>query len=94
MQLLEAGLNFCLFLFLHRALVKGRLRGHLLQIYLIAYSCCRFGLEFLRGDVYRGMLLGLSTSQWLALLILLGAGISLLLDFQKSRKNAAPTEAA
>ena len=35
----------------------------------------RFCLEWLRGDTVRGIWLGLSTSQWISLLILLGLAV-------------------
>lgn len=43
----------------------------LLKIYLILYAVVRFADEFLRGDMVRGIYFGLSTSQWISLLILL-----------------------
>ena len=45
--------------------------GILLPLYLMAYSAGRFVLEFFRGDEKRGAFLIFSTSQWIALLILL-----------------------
>lgn len=47
-------------------------RGVPLGIYTLAYPVIRFVLEFFRGDRERGILLGLSTSQWVSLLLLLG----------------------
>ena len=72
-QLLEAGLNlllsvaiyvlFCYFWQKWRA-------GSFIRIYFAAYALIRFFDEFLRGDTYRGIWLGLSTSQWISLGIL------------------------
>lgn len=45
------------------------------EIYLAAYACIRFLLEFLRGDSARGHWGWLSTSQWISLLILLAVGV-------------------
>ena len=39
----------------------------LLRIYMVSYAVCRFLLEFLRGDEIRGHFLCFSTSQWIAL---------------------------
>ena len=39
--------------------------------YLIAYSIIRFVIEFYRGDAERGIIFGLSTSQWICVFILL-----------------------
>ena len=82
-QLLEALINLVLFLFLFFYAKKPRKDGSLLGIYLICYSVIRFSLEFLRGDVERGILLGISTSQWISL-FLIPLGIFLL---KKGRKQ-------
>lgn len=71
-QLVEMVLNFGLFLLLLSWLRKGKYKGKLLQWYLLIYPVYRFILEFFRGDDYRGFLFGLSTSQLISLLILLG----------------------
>lgn len=69
-QLIEAGFNFILFLVLYFYVKKKPRSGRALGIYVIAYSIARFSLEFLRGDVYRGGFLWLSTSQWISLLMI------------------------
>lgn len=66
-QLVEAGWNLILFFLLAKLQARGKQR--LLPLYLLLYAPVRFALEFLRGDAYRGFLLGLSTSQWISLLI-------------------------
>lgn len=77
-QLLEAAINFLLFLVLFTyAKKKVRKDGCMLGIYFICYAIIRFSLEFLRGDVERGILFGVSTSQWISL-ILIPIGIWLL----------------
>ena len=68
-QLVEAGFNLLLFFLLNALLNKGKCKGKLLSIYLGLYSVARFTLEFFRGDEIRGFLFGLSTSQWISLLI-------------------------
>ena len=77
-QLLEAGLNFimCGVLFFLMKKTK-RKTGQLLGIYLVYYTIARFFLEFLRGDLIRGEVFGISTSQWISL-ILLPIGIILI----------------
>ncbi len=69
-QLLESILNLILFIFIYRYSRKVQPVGKTLGIYLVFYSIIRFLLEFLRGDVIRGFLLGLSTSQWISLILL------------------------
>lgn len=69
-QLLEAGINMSLFFVLFFYAKKPRKDGTLLGIYLICYAIIRFSLEFLRGDIERGILLHVSTSQWISLLLI------------------------
>lgn len=82
-QLLEAGLNFILFLCLFYYARKVRKSGSILGIYLICYAVMRFSLEFLRGDRGRGIFLGVSTSQWISLILI---PIGLYLVFRKIKK--------
>lgn len=77
-QLIEAVFNFALFAFLLIRFNKAKNRGVLLHFYLFAYPVFRFCIEFLRGDTYRGIWGGLSTSQWISLLLLLGNGFAFL----------------
>lgn len=73
-QLYEAGFEFVLFAVLWILLTKtARLRGRLLALYLLIYPVGRFILEFWRGDEYRGFLLGLSTSQFISVLMFAGS---------------------
>lgn len=77
-QLLESAINMILFIVLFAYGRKPRKPGSILGIYLIVYAIERFLLEFLRGDVERGVFFGVSTSQWVSL-ILLPIGIWLIL---------------
>jgi phosphatidylglycerol:prolipoprotein diacylglycerol transferase len=52
------------------------------------YAPMRFVLEFFRGDVARGFLFQLSTSQWISILILIAAVISLFVFRKKEREQA------
>ena len=70
-QLIESGFNLLLFLLLYILLRKGCFRRRLLWLYCSIYPAGRFVLEFFRGDTYRGIWLGLSTSQWISLILLL-----------------------
>lgn len=70
-QLFESILNLLLFVCL---MIYGRKRlskGKLLCIYLIAYAVIRFILEYFRYDAERGILLGISTSQWISILLVM-----------------------
>ncbi len=76
-QLIEAGANILVFIFLLWFTRKHR-RGFLtLFVYIVIYGVERFLIEFLRGDEIRGFLGFLSTSQWIsiALLVIGAAGI-------------------
>lgn len=69
-QLLEALINFILFIVLILIARKIHKSYSMFGLYLICYAIIRFSLEFLRGDVERGIVLGVSTSQWISLLLL------------------------
>lgn len=85
-QLVEAALLLVLFaVLLYLFLKKGRL-GLTTAVYILSYSVLRFLLEFLRGDGERGGWLGLSTSQWVSLLLLYGACFVLFLRMKKRTK--------
>ena len=88
-QLCEAAFNFALALVLYSLLKKQKLRGRLLHVYFFAYPVFRFLIEFLRGDESRGFWLGLSTSQWISLLLLLCNTAHLLLAGRRAGKKNA-----
>lgn len=92
-QLLEAAFNACLCLVLYSLFRKKKLEGRLLSAYLFAYPTFRFFDEFLRGDAYRGIWFGLSTSQWISLLLIaVNAGCLLYCYFRKKRACAVTAE--
>ena len=91
-QLLEAGFNLALFLVLWQLLRKNKLKNHLLSLYLIVYPIGRFCFEFLRGDEYRGFLFGLSTSQIISILLIIGT-VAYELYRKFFKKNKPETEA-
>lgn len=66
---------------------RPRAGVRLLYLYLAGYAVVRFGLEFLRGDLVRGVAGGLSTSQWISL-GMLAAGLGLLLWERRKRPEA------
>jgi phosphatidylglycerol---prolipoprotein diacylglyceryl transferase len=59
-----------------RVAKKRRFEGQVTLTYLLLYAVARFGIEFYRGDAARGFLFGgvLSTSQFIAILMVLAAG--------------------
>ena len=50
---------------------RDKQRGTYTFEYFVFYGLLRFFIEFVRGDAVRGMLSGLSTSQWISLLFVL-----------------------
>ncbi len=85
-QLLEAALLILLSGILLTALLKGLRLGSLFTLYFGGYSSLRFSLEFLRGDAERGIAAGLSTSQWISLIIL--ALLLVLHTIYRHRENS------
>ena len=67
--------------------------GVLLPIYLIIYAIGRFLIEFMRGDVSRGVFI-FSTSQWISLAILLTLGVVFMIRRRKrqDKTNEIPKE--
>jgi phosphatidylglycerol:prolipoprotein diacylglycerol transferase len=78
-QLYESLANFLIFLVLIWLAPRKRFHGQVIVGYVILYSGARFLLEFLRGDPSRGAFFGgmLSTSQLIAILLLVGAAVVL-----------------
>lgn len=71
-QFVSAILNLCLFIvLLIYEKYKKKYKGELLYLYLSLYSIGRFFIEFFRGDTIRGKWLIFSTSQWIAIFILI-----------------------
>lgn len=68
-QLAEGALNLCLFFLLLHLFRRRQHHGQLVYWYLLLYPVYRFGLEFLRDDAIRGGFWGLSTSQWISILL-------------------------
>lgn len=88
-QILSSGLNFLHFFFLIWFARKKRPAGQVAGLYLICYSIGRFILEFFRGDLERGSVGALSTSQFISLFLVV-AGLAV---FFGAKKLAARAEA-
>ena len=70
-QLVEAIYNLLLFFLLLYLRKKIKFKSNLLVVYLFLYAVGRFIIEYFRGDTYRGIFFGLSTSQWLSLIVVI-----------------------
>ena len=73
-QLLESALNLVIFavlLMLYKRVQEngGFFSGKLVFCYLFMYSIVRFSDEFLRGDAVRGFIFGISTSQFISIIL-------------------------
>lgn len=84
-QLIEAGCNFFLFLFLFYLYRRNIQEGKLIYVYMLIYPVIRFVTEFFRGDEIRGFFLWLSTSQWISVILFLIA-VWKLTDFRHKDK--------
>jgi len=78
-QLYESAACFLIFFFLLWLAPRKRFHGQVVLAYVASYSVVRFTLEFLRGDPDRGTWLRgvLSTSQLIALLLVVGVVLAL-----------------
>ena len=92
-QLISSFGDFLLFFILIRNYNQGEHPETTGAWYLILYSVGRFMVEFLRGDEARGMIMGLSTSQFIAI-FMFAAGLALLWYSRNRGKaqKAAPEE--
>lgn len=76
-QLISSGLDFLHFAFLCIVARKVKKPGIVSACYLICYSVGRFILEFFRGDIARGNVGVLSTSQFISIFVAI-AGVAML----------------
>jgi len=81
-QLYEAAALAAIFVFLVWLWRRRRFEGQIFLAYLFAYAAARFLLEFFRGDASRGVLLGVSASQYISVGVFL-----LAVFFWRQRRN-------
>lgn len=85
-QLISSGLNFLNFFALILFAKIKKADGQVAGLYLIFYSIGRFILEFFRGDLERGSIGQLSTSQFISIFILF-IGIAIFVISRTRQKN-------
>ncbi|RDU22644.1 prolipoprotein diacylglyceryl transferase [Anaerosacchariphilus polymeriproducens] len=92
-QVISSALNFLHFLVLIILAKYVKKDGMIAGFYLIFYSVGRFVIEFFRGDLIRGSVGILSTSQFISIFIfLIGCGIVVVrLRTGKTNKEEIPT---
>lgn len=87
-QPISSALNFLNFAVLVWLSKRVKASGQIAGFYLIFYSAGRFIIEFFRGDLERGSIGPLSTSQFIAIfLFLLGCGIVVIRGLQARRSG-------
>ena len=84
-QLVEAILVMILAIVLILLEVKKKFY-YTIEAYLLTYSVIRFILEFMRYDAVRGEAFGLSTSQWISIIVFIGTIISITYRNKKDKK--------
>ena len=90
-QILSSVLNFLHFFLLIWFARKKRPAGQVAGLYLICYSIGRFVMEFFRGDLERGNVGALSTSQFISLFLVV-AGLAIFFGAKKYQKEEAEDE--
>lgn len=86
MQIVESICNFIIFIVLLVTYKKFLGTYKTVGLYLILYSIVRFVLEFFRGDLIRGIYFGLSTSQWISILLVI-VGIAIFANATKKKNG-------
>jgi phosphatidylglycerol:prolipoprotein diacylglycerol transferase len=88
-QLYESLFCLALFVFLVRLARRRHRDGDVILAYTVIYAIGRFVLEFFRGDADRGFVFGgpLSTSQFIAVLMLLLAGAAYVWRRPRARRS-------
>lgn len=87
-QIIESMAEFILFIVLFILSKKNR-DIDLLRIYLVIYAVIRFTDEFLRGDKIRGIYGGVSTAQWISLIILFVYGFEYIKGRYSKKVNSS-----
>ncbi len=82
-QLISSGLNFLNFFVLILLAKRVKSDGKIAGFYLVFYSIGRFVLEFFRGDLERGNIGSLSTSQFISIFLFIIGCFFILIRFPK-----------
>ena len=87
-QIIESMAEFILFIVLFILSKKNR-DIDLLRTYLVIFAVIRFADEFLRGDKIRGIYGGVSTAQWISLIILFVYGFEYIKGRYSKKVNSS-----
>jgi phosphatidylglycerol:prolipoprotein diacylglycerol transferase len=92
-QILSSALDFLHFFVLIFLAKRVKADGQVAGLYLIFYSAGRFVLEFYRGDLERGSVAGVSTSQFIAIILFaIGLGIFIITGLLGRKPRKIETE--
>ena len=91
-QLISSFGDFVLFFILYSLYNNRETEDKTTAAYLILYSIGRFIIEFFRGDEIRGFILGLSTSQFISIIMCI-VGVLLLVNTKKQEVRPEGGEA-
>jgi phosphatidylglycerol:prolipoprotein diacylglycerol transferase len=83
-QLISSAGDFLIFWLTYRNLTRGKHPEDTAALYLVLYSVGRFVIEFFRGDLIRGQIGPLSTSQFIAVFVFV---FGLWLIWHRQRKE-------
>jgi phosphatidylglycerol:prolipoprotein diacylglycerol transferase len=86
-QLISSGLDFLHFIVLLIIAKHKKAEGQVAGFYLIFYSAGRFILEFYRGDLIRGSVGTLSTSQFISIFMFVIGWIIVLFQSKRMKKS-------
>jgi phosphatidylglycerol:prolipoprotein diacylglycerol transferase len=89
-QIYESVACLIIFFILVAIASRKKFHGQVALAYVVLYGIARFVIEFYRGDVVRGAMFdgALSTSQFIAILMILGAALIAPLAYKKHRVAA------
>lgn len=86
-QIFESVFSFGIFFVLIYLAKRKRMNGFIASLYLLLYSLGRFIIEFYRGDIIRGSVGVLSTSQFIALLVFAITFLILLVKYYQTLRQ-------
>ena len=94
-QLYESLACFAIFFVLVAVAARKKFHGQVALLYVALYAVARFVIEFYRGDSARGFMFdgALSTSQFIAILMVLGAALAFPYGLKRHRVTPAPATA-
>ncbi|MBR4457319.1 MAG: prolipoprotein diacylglyceryl transferase [Solobacterium sp.] len=85
-QLISSFGDFVLFYVLYKMYEDPKTENKTAAAYLILYSIGRFVIEFFRGDEARGFIMGLSTSQFISIIMFV-IGVIILVKYSRAKAN-------